>query len=156
MGSEMCIRDSRNITQGTSSKQTFTHAEFQTMVAEQVKAFLSNHNSGVNLATAPPLGSNKYGGQAGGGRNGRGSGSGEYSRKRPSDSGDGRPQKTRKRLKDLIANADDHCMDCGSKTHKRGSDDCKSMSWGTKKIRESKKNDADGDADQVFRGGSSR
>ena len=152
----------RNIAQGSQSKQTYTHTEVQAMIAAQFQPFVANHQLGSKLANAPPLGSEKRRNDSGDkGRSGSGGGKrhgdygGQLSKKRTHDS-DGGPQKRRKRLHELIPDATDHCIDCGSKTHKRGEDECKSMSSGTKKIREARKRDAEGNGDQGFRGGSNR
>ena len=153
----------RNISQGSSSKQTFNLAEVQTMLAEQVqsevKSFLASHNKGTALADAPPLGSSSYRGSAGGNKKRKdppsGNRSGEVSKKRPFDSGNKGQPKRKKRLTDWIPDAEEHCGDCGSKTHKRGSDECKKMSWATKKIREAKERE-NNESDGGFRGGSSR
>ena len=154
----------RNIAHDSQSQPSFTAAEVHSMVAAQVITYLSNHGRGVSLANSPPLGTN---GDRRNNGNGNGNGNSKKRKKHGQGQGDGnsannrdsrgsRPEKRRKRLNELITDADNHCIDCGSKTHKRDDEEFKSISWGTKKIREARKRDNQGDGQSGFREGSSR
>lgn len=142
----------RNIAQGPSSKPMFSMADVTTMVQEQVKAYLSHHSGASALADAPPLGSSSRGSKR---RKPNGNGNGKGSSHASAKKRDNKPGDTgkKRRLNDLIPDADDHCLDCGSKDHRRGANECKSPSWGTKKIKEKKEKESDS---QGFRGGSAR
>ena len=137
----------RTIAQGPQSQPSFTAAEIQSMVAEQVSALLANNGRGGPLAHSPPLGNNgdrrnnKNGNGNGKKRKQHGQGQGNRNSSNDRNSRGPQPEKRRKRLNELMPDANNHCIDCGSKTHKRGDEECKNMSWDTKKIREAKKRD---------------
>ena len=150
----------RNISQ-TPSKDMYTMVEVKSMFHEHMTAYLTNNNLRTpnSLADAPPLGSGGSGGsggknkrkQNGGGGGGSGAGAGT---KRPIlDSGNPSKRHKKMTLTDLIPDASDHCLDCGSTEHRRGSTDCKQPSWSSRKIQEAKKNGNDRGS-QDFRGGS--
>ena len=148
----------RSIAEGSQTKQLFTKAEVTAMVDEKFKTFLANHGNPLSLA--PPLGSSS---SPSGGiskkRKGKGGKSGAKRDKKDGGNGAGGSGDRRKRrLNELVPEADDHCLDCGSKDHRRGSEDCKKPSWGTKKVREAKERETGSDSKefQGFREGSSR
>ena len=122
------------------------------MVDDHLRAFFASH--GNALASAPPLGS-KSGGISKKRKN-QGKGGGSSSKKDSKNPKSGGFDRRKSRLHDLIPDAEDHCLDCGSKDHKRGFSECKNPSWGTKKIRETKDREQNGGNDQGFRGGSGR
>ena len=147
----------RNITQGQASKQTFTASEVNTMVEEKFKALISNHTA---LYNAPPLPSGdideEKNGKRGKKRKQGDRNNNKSDQKSAQGNGGGGEKSTKRRLTSMIPEAQDHCLDCGAKDHKRGSKDCKSPSWATKKIRESKAKEDSNGSEPFFRKGSNQ
>ena len=144
----------RNIAQEPQSKPVYTMEQVNSMVDDRLRAFLSNH--GNALAHAPPLSSKPMNSGINKKRNQKGKAGGRSSKKDSANNKGGGSDRRRNRLDALIPNAHDHCLDCGSKYHKRGSPECKTPSWGTRKIREKNDRDNNNGRNQGFRGGSNQ